>query len=677
MRIVVVVVATAWLLCMVPFIVAGPDDLEELVTGVVGTDLAVSALAQGAAPLWTSTMALGLPQPLRFHFASHPLAAGCAAFDCQRVLRIIAALHVLAGALVTGLIVFQLTANAAVATAAGLTFLGCSSSIQPTYVDDWPLTAINETSLPLFVYSARALLHASPRSALLWSLALGGLAGLLLSMSFPVLVLVLTVVVILSEPRRLYRQLRWFLLAGTVTLAIGAGQLFHLAEQVRATPPDVVRVDHEEPRLALTFWSTFLRPLVPAQETSWRTAFFGPLFAISGSLSALAGRDRRLRPFRIAFIASMLGLVTPEQILLNLVTTQWAYRAGINFFGIVLGAWGIDRLWRKGRAWRTAAMVLTAVHLVSIAVAVQPAWMPVARAASSPTPMGQRRLAYPSHVAHAIRAIHQQKPGRWMFGERSYALLRELQLARHGLAPNQLPMLGVPTLNVVASGLTLDALYPVDAMLTSNTPPSAAAVQSEAFLNVLGIRYVVATDDDRIPAVLPRVATLAGGLSVYRNDAAWPEAFFVTRLRNDPVPRLAGCPHTRFLCADFSQYDLHRIEHEPVILQRHADGATLRFAPADRERYLLLTNWFQAGWQVTSGHARLMQAAEQLIGVAVDPGETEVRLRYFPLVRGALFLAGALTEIVVMLTLTILVIFEARRRYSRPSRVADPDHGLR
>jgi hypothetical protein len=149
------------------------------------------------------------------------------------------------------------------------------------------------------------------------------------------------------------------------------------------------------------------------------------------------------------------------------------------------------------------------------------------------------------------------------------------------------------------------------------------------------------------------VQAWTNGLRLYENDEAWPEVFFVDSLRNDPVPRLAGCGHDRFLCADFSKYDLHR-RAEPLQITRRDDGFRLTFPPSDSPRHILITQWYYPEWTVTEGRASIHRAAEQLIGVEVAPGERSVTIQYRPYLRAALFAMGIATEVIVGIAIAVL-----------------------
>src|SRR5438045_8173165 len=131
------VLIVAWLFFATPFVAVGPNDVEDFYTGVVSTKMVVDSVFERAWPFWNMDSALGVPQPFRFHFITHPMSPLCRVADCAQVLRSAAALQALLGAFFMALLVRRLASDEAVAVLAGLTFLFSSSIIQPTYLDDW------------------------------------------------------------------------------------------------------------------------------------------------------------------------------------------------------------------------------------------------------------------------------------------------------------------------------------------------------------------------------------------------------------------------------------------------------------------------------------------------------------------------------------------------------------
>lgn len=651
---------------VLPYVAVGANDLEEYFTGVATTKLAIEAIRQGAWPFWSADLGLGVPQPLRFHFITHPLAPLCAAMDCHAVLRAVASLHVLIGAIFLAMLVMRFTGGRVLASVSGMTWCLSSSVIQPMLTDDWPITAINESTLPVLLYAVFAIHRVRDRrQALLWSLVLGGLSGLLLSMSFPVTILASTVVVSLALPN-VRRTLPWLALAASVTAAIGAAQVYHIYEELIRTPASVVRRDHRDFRLSEHLWSAFARPLTLTFEPrTWRTVFIGAPFAVAALLTAVFVRNRAIRPLQIGLLFGAAGLVTPADWLFNLNTAQWLYRAHLNVFGILLAACGVHT-WCAVPPRRTWMLRIAALQLCWAVAGFAGPWCAVAAVAAGLDNPGRHRLGPPG-IARDVAALHHATPGRVILSPRTYEAMRLPVLVRAGLAPNQLPMLGVPTISAPVFGIATDDLAPTLAAFEAEITAAAATIRSKPLLDVLGIRYVLALPDEPVAAGLrllktfPRIGDEEHGreVRVYENAEAWPEAVFVEQLPTGRIPRLPGCGHDRFLCADFSRYPIARTP-ERVEVERLADGVRLKFEARDAPRYILFTQWYRDEWMVTEGRASLERAAEQLVGVRVEPGESAVTLRYRPLFRAALFAAGLATEGLVAIGVLWLALVPRR-----------------
>lgn len=645
------VLIVAWLIFAVPFVAVGPDDVEDFYTGVASTKMVVDSVFEGAWPFWNMDSALGVPQPFRFHFITHPFSPLCRVTDCGRVLRSAAALQALLGAFFMALLVRRLTSDDAVAALAGLTFLFSSSIVQPTYLDDWSTAAIPEASLPILIYAAYALLNADrPREAMKWSLVLGATAGFIVSMFFPFAVLAAVAVFMLVQPCLTLSRWQWVSLAAAVGVVICAAHLYHLAEQYWLTPVSVARDNHEEPSLFTYLSSALLAPLrKPGVETSWRTIFFGGPFAIAAAMSFFTTKDAALRAFKIALIVSLALVWVPESWLFNLMTHRWGHRSGVNMFGIVLGACAIAQARRTQRSPALLHGLIT-LQLVALGAAFWPHWVATARAWTDPAVFERSERVRQEGVTAAVAALYRNAPGRVAFAPTAYDLTRRFILTRDGLAPNQLQTADVPSLYAETHGITLDPIAPMRYAFIGISPPTATTVTTPSTLNVLGVRYVIAMPEDVVSDRLRLVRTTVGGIRIFENSDAWPDAFFVPAFPPTPLPRLSGCGHDRFLCVDFAAAGIER-ELTPVTIDRHRDGMTLRFAASSQRRHILVTQWYQPYWRVTSGSARLMRASEQLIGVEVAPGEQRVTIEYLPLFRATLFIIGIVTEATVLLVI--------------------------
>ena len=138
------VLAGVCVVIAIPYVAVGPPDSEEYFTGVVSTQVAMNAISHGAWPFWSLDFGLGMPQSLRFHSIQHPLAPLCLVWDCQAVLRSIAAIHLLIGAAFMTLLGRRFTSSWVLASAAGVTYCLCSSVVQPMLVM-YALVALDET----------------------------------------------------------------------------------------------------------------------------------------------------------------------------------------------------------------------------------------------------------------------------------------------------------------------------------------------------------------------------------------------------------------------------------------------------------------------------------------------------------------------------------------------------
>ncbi len=663
------VLAMAWAVIVAPYIAVGPPNMEEYFTGVVSTDLAVNALTHAAWPFWSLDLGLGTPQPLRYHFIFHALAPLCAVGDCQTVLRIIVSIHLLVGAVFVTLLARRFTASWLLASVAGLTYCMSSSVANLMFTDDWPLTMLHESAIPVMVYSVLAIGDArARRDALLWSLVLGGLAGLILSITFPIPTLIMVAIIALSTPE-LRRRLPWFILAAVITSLIGVAHLHHIYAEYIREPANLMRADHDEFGLGQHLWSAFLRPFpLIADESHWRTVFFGAPFATAATAAAATTLDRRIRPILVGLLLGILGFVIPPSWLFNLNTAQWTYRAEVNVFGILLAVAALDRWTSRDRlSWRN---IIVATQLCWVVVAFAPTWWRVAGIAIGLEQFPHSILRSPG-IAEDIAAREHAVPGRVIFAPQAYdALQQPLLFNSAGLAPNELPVLRVPTVSAVINGISADALYPQSAVMESQLKAAPHTVDTRPLLNVLGIRYVLAYRGDTVAEGLSEIQRW-NELRLYGNDQAWPEAFFVDALRNDRIPRLAECGHDKYLCADFSNYDLHRRD-DPLQITRLYDGFRLTFPSSRSRRYILITQWYYPEWRVTQGRASLRRAAEQLIGVEIAPGERSVTVQYRPYLRASLFAMGFGTQAAVGIAIAI-VATRRRKHIDHRAPIGPPD----
>ena len=422
----------------------------------------------------------------------------------------------------------------------------------------------------------------------------------------------------------------------------------------------MLRGEHLDLDASVELWSTFVRPFGPDDlDRSWRVIFLGPPFAVCAAAGLVWWCRHEWRPYQVGLAASIAMMVVPEWALANLVTARWLFGAGVNAFGLILAALTLDALARRRYLVPLGAAIVVA-QLAWQAAAFYPVWRSVAMVAMGypETRDRPRRVARDSPIVDTLRELTASAPGRVMYSAAVETDIRGLALVDAGLASNALVMHGVPTLNGVAHGIVLDALYPTDSLTGGPLRVPASAHADQAFLDTLNVRYVVMHEAERGAPGLRERRRFDDGLRLFENPQAWGEAFAVKAFPAAPVPRRHDCENDRFFCADFGRDGVER-ETAKVGMERHRDGMTLHVPVSDRPQRVIVTQWYQDAWRVTSGRATLERALEQMIGVTVAAGESTVTIGYFPRFRGALFILSWVVEGAVAIACAVLAV---RRR---------------
>jgi hypothetical protein len=162
-------------------------------------------------------------------------------------------------------------------------------------------------------------------------------------------------------------------------------------------------------------------------------------------------------------------------------------------------------------------------------------------------------------------------------------------------------------------------------------------LESDAGLDVLGIRYVVATSNDAVaPGLQPRGTVpdrRDGTLVVYENSNPWPDVFVVDAMSEQTeLPAYPGCSHTRLTCRDFAAMAGLRRATDGLLVRRREGRFDIRMIPAGEPRLLVVSQMFRPDWMAT-GDGQPLTATSVfggLIGVRVPPNVTSIALRYRP-----------------------------------------------
>jgi hypothetical protein len=114
---------------------------------------------------------------------------------------------------------------------------------------------------------------------------------------------------------------------------------------------------------------------------------------------------------------------------------------------------------------------------------------------------------------------------------------------QEGLGMNALAFRGIPVVNGWFKGASTAPIWPDERMYYARISPPPSLIESDAALDALGVRYVVANDDEAVGSSLRRRGSvpkrIRGAFVVYETNDAWPGAFLLDA--DSERPR-AACP---------------------------------------------------------------------------------------------------------------------------------------
>jgi hypothetical protein len=257
------------------------------------------------------------------------------------------------------------------------------------------------------------------------------------------------------------------------------------------------------------------------------------------------------------------------------------------------------------------------------------------------------------------------------------------------LGVNALAYRGFSVVNASFKGISGDVLWPDERLFYGRTRVPRQLVESDAGLDLLSIRYVLALTGEPVapglrqrgaldiePETLERLPGAVGvRLVVYENPDAWPSAFLIDGLPADlpDLPEYAECANNRMLCRDLAP--LARLRADDRLQVAGGDGRFhIDMEASVRPRVLIVTEMFRPEWiaETETGPADTLSVGPGLLGVVLPAGTTEVRLAH----RNARWAVSTLLAwSVVVGSVAVIVLLtrqRARTAAGGPSRTVDP-----
>ena len=572
-----------FLLCLVLAVVVFavlPTDIEDVYTSTFSTAAFWRNILHLQNPFWLADLGFGVPLPLRFHFFQHPLSFLVTLLNPAIAIRIIECVHLLIGGIAFFCVARFFQVAPGVAATAAISFLLSSSILQPLMIDEWPSALVNSASLPVLMYCALKAISAEDNSKRwLWAATASLYAGVLVATTFPIVQAVEVGIVTWAYLFTMPAKRR---LAGATTLAaiaavaliIGGGQLITLWQQVQENSSHL-RFDHPEPPKWLQLWSLLARPIGRLDwSDQWRLIDFGCPFGIAALVSLFTVWRRDLWAIKLLFVIGLVFCFDIVSLPFDLVTNNWSFRSSVNFAGLILASAAICKLQLQ---WPFAArLILTAQVL---AVFLTGGWLVgsilakyevVARGVKafnanyvSPAPDVPRRAGSPTRLL----LTHEFEAKYPLSARAEIGLIYNIASLRDNVA----------VVNALTRGVTLDAFWPDEALLEGRIVAPPGALSNKDWLDVLGVRYILATPEETsAPQLLPSPVPQANGdlpRRLYINDQPWPRAVFLRLpVVISELPLLPQCPNQRALCRDLGALKHLRTED---FLSFEQEGGTI------------------------------------------------------------------------------------------------------
>jgi hypothetical protein len=624
------------------FLIGSSPDEEEFRFAVLTSWLHSQSLLHGDYGFWTPLLGLGIPQPLTPNFWLHPLLPLLPWLGPVMWVRVLLLTHTLLGAAGMWQLTKTLGLQPITRAVCVVTFLLAAPVCNYLFTDFWPSHYVVWTSMPWVLVLLWRTLDGDRAKLPLRSLALGLSAGLVAANTNPGHILVyitLLLAVALTNLRRLAARWGWIAMATLIAGAIASPNIAQLIHERRMFDPnlgvDTLRNPLTLSSLRTVFLSPWSLPESPPGRVDpevARTLFFGGPFAALSIVGCLACARRR--PELVLTLVTAAFMLFTSVLWLPFASARFHFRDPLTLAAIPLAGLAADRLLSLPRL-RAPAIAMLGLQVV-VAVLTAGSFLRGTMGDDGRAAMWFRGASGARETVDRLLALMPSR-GRVIFSPRVDHDVYEKADLQEGLGMNALAFRGIPVVNGWFKGASTAPIWPDERMYYARISPPPSLIESDTALDALGVRYVIANDDEAVGSSLRRRGSVAkrihGAFIVYETHDAWPGAFLLDadseRLE---LPVRNNCGNDRLLCRDFTPLASHRVGN--VSMVHVEDGRVdVELADAAEPRLLVVSQMFREEWVAIGGDPRVntTPAFGALLAVRVPPHVTSVHLRYRPI----------------------------------------------
>jgi hypothetical protein len=620
------------------FLLGSTPDEEEFRFSILSAWLHVDALRHGGLAFWTSTLGFGVPQPFSPNLSFHPLLPLLAFLSPVTWVRVLLLGHTLLGAAGMWQLARRLGMRPLTTAVCVSTFLLATPAQNYVLTDFWLSHYIVWTSAPWLLLLAWRLLEAEGRALQIRALTFGLCAGLVAASANPghlIVYVVVAAAVLTVHHREAAARGRWIALAALVAMAIACPMVAQLAHERPLFAPELPSWALPAPLPWTSALNTFAGPFGPRNPRLpfARMLFFGGPFAVLCLIGCVRFARRHADLVLVVAVSTVL-LFTPL-LPVPFVSARFHFRDPLILAAILLAGLAVERLLASGPSRRLAATALSAQLVIMCASA----WPAMARTWVGDARRTEWFLSAVGATDPVEALLNVARPaGRLVLSPVVDEEIFEDARIQEGLGINALAYRGFPVVNGWFKGVSTASIWPDERLLYGRIRVPQELLESETTLDVLGIRYVLAHDEEPVAQDLVRRGVIpkydGTDLVLYENPDRWPDAFVLPpEAERVPVASLPACANNRLLCTDLAPIAGLR-STDDLMIQEQNGRIDIELSPADAPRLLVVSQMFRPDWTASANDSGLatVRAFGGLIGVRVPAGVTSVQLRYRPII---------------------------------------------
>jgi hypothetical protein len=669
------------------YIGGGPPDDEQLLTFGISTKHALLSWMDMHYHFWTNQLGLGMPQPFNNSLSHHPLSPFFLLDDLFIPVSALYTIHYYIGAFFMYALCNRFNVDRRVSFLCVFTFLFSAPSVDYVHSEFLFTLAIGWTLLPVVLFLFIVLLDSNNvKQSLFISILLGLSGGVLvvndhIGCAFTLIFGVAVFAVFCIKD--VVAKYKYIIIASVIALFFSADKIYLTYSEMKLFDQTLTRPFHYQ-TVDVIIWSLLFKPFycidvkgffltIQDQGLSqaimdvrqkfvitngnMRNAFLGLPFVLLPFYSLLTKKYfPRKYAFGGAMIVCLVLMFFPSDTVTKVPSANYFYREPYMIFAILLAGVALSRLKEKSGivARNFRLIVVTQVTLLMIGVITPLYGAMVTERKGDSAKLHKSYLGYARdmRLVDYLESVNVGKEDRIYLSQGSMPLAPDRIIT----TPKQiwdterfygmgLALKGFTVVTGRFKPISTGVLYPDTRLMLGNIRGQADVLINKELLDVLSIRYILATSEEAKASDLVEVGryTPYDGLEIQilKNEDAWPLAVAVDAAAiNLELSRRNTCEHNKLFCCDFSAVKKILIsDNEIEVNHEHGGVINLKTVPRSYERTVLLSLMYRPGWvaKTKSRNLSVFRAVENLIAIKLPPNISEVTVSYQPVERVVFF----------------------------------------